>query len=214
MKHFKLVVFGLLLSNFSFGQIIKIQMGTSFSSLDWKIDDLNIAPYKKTLTGYSVFAGVEYFNRKYFNISTNLGFIRKGGKDVISYSNEEGEYVNMKEQEATLDYLSINTALDIKYPIREKIVPFVGIGPRIDYLLSNNREVEGINGINPIQEYSFGLIVGGGIKYLLSRIQLGVRADYYLNFNKMADRSTQVENLAGEINDKTMTLNLSIGYRL
>jgi hypothetical protein len=43
--------------------IIKIQPGTSFSKLDWKIGDWDLHPFNETLIGYSVFAGIDYFDR-------------------------------------------------------------------------------------------------------------------------------------------------------
>lgn len=41
MRHIKLIVIGLFLSNFIFGQTIKIQTGTTLSKLDWKIGNMN-----------------------------------------------------------------------------------------------------------------------------------------------------------------------------
>jgi len=214
MKHLTLLVFGLLLSTLIFGQTLKIQTGTTLSKLDWKIGNLDLAPYNETLIGYSVFAGMDYIENKYFNLSSNLGVLRKGGRGTITFTTEIGEPIDDKTEKAKLDYFTVNTTLDIKYPIKDKIFPYISFGPRFDYLTSYSKEFDGLKEIGALKKYNFGLILGGGIKYELSKIQIGLRADYYLNFDKVADWPAQPGNLGGEVNDKTMTLNLIIGYKL
>ncbi|MDY0198585.1 MAG: outer membrane beta-barrel protein [Tenuifilaceae bacterium] len=214
MKHLKLLVLGLILSNLSFGQIIKVQTGATFSNLDWKIGSLDLEPFNETLIGYSVFTGVDYFDKKFFNLSSNLGVVQKGGKGTITFTTATGEPIEEKNEKAELGYFTVNTTLDIKYPIKDKITPFISVGPRFDYLASYSKVFNGLNEIDELKKYSIGLILGGGIKYDLSKIQIGLRADYYLNFEKVADWPLQTENLGGEINDRTITLNLTIGYRL
>lgn len=214
MKHLKLLAFGLILSNLSFGQIIKIQTGATLSKFDWKIGNLDLEPFNETLIGYSVFAGMDYFEKKFFNLSSNLGFIRKGGKGKITFTTATGEPIDEKSEKAKLGYFTVNTTLDLKYPIKDKITPFISVGPRFDYLASYSKVFDGLNEIDELKKYNIGLILGGGIKYDLSKIQIGLRADYYLNFEKVADWPLQTGNLGGEINDRTITLNLIIGYRL
>ncbi len=214
MKQLKLLVFGLLLSNLAIGQTVKIQTGTTWSKLDWKIGNLDLAPYNETLIGYSVFAGIDYLENKCFNLSSNLGFIRKGGKGTLTFTTETGEPIDEKTEKVKLDYITINTILDIKYPIKDKILPFISVGPRFDYLASYSKEFNGLNEIDALKKYNIGLILGGGIKYDLSKVQIGLRADYYLNFDKVADWPAQTGNLGGKVNDKTLTLNLTIGYKL
>ena len=104
--------------------------------------------------------------------------------------------------------------LDLKYPIKEKIIPFISFGPRFDYLIGYTKQFNALNEVDVLKNYSIGLILGGGVKYDLSRIQIGLRADYYLNFDKIADWPAQTGNLGGKVKDKTMILNLMIGYKL
>ncbi|MDR2039520.1 MAG: PorT family protein [Bacteroidales bacterium] len=214
MKNLKLLVLGLFLSNLTFGQVVKIQTGTTFSKLDWVIGNSAFALFNETLVGYSIFAGMDYFEKKYFNLSSNLGFIQKGGKETHSLRNESGDFLK-KTINAKLDYITINTVLDIKYPIKNNISPFISFGPRFDYLINYDEVFDGLNEMDALKKYSIGLILGGGLKYDLSKIQIGLRADYYLNFHKITDIPTQLpENLGCKINDKTVILNLIIGFRL
>lgn len=214
MKHVKLIVFGLLPLNLTFGQTVKIQTGTTFSKLDWVIGNLDLDLYNETLIGYAVFAGVDYFEKKYFNLSSNVGFIRKGGKGTITFTTETGEPIDEKIERAKLDYCTVNTTLEIKYPIKEKILPYISFGPRFDYLTKHSKEFDVLNEIEALKKYNLGLILGGGIRYDLSRFQIGLRTDYYLNFNKVAEWPVQTGNLGGKVEDKTITLNLTTGYKL
>ena len=214
MKKTGLLLIGLTIAILTNGQTLKIQTGTTLSKLDWQIGSLDLDPYNETLIGYSLFAGIDYIENKYFNLSSNLGLIQKGGKGTITFTTETGEPIDKKTEKAKLNYFTINTTLDLKYPIKDKILPFISVGPRFDYLVSYSSEFDGLNDIDALKKNNLGLILGGGIRCDLSRIQIGLRADYYLNFDKVADWPAQPGNLGGKVNDRTTTLNLTIGYKL
>jgi len=148
------------------------------------------------LVGYSFFVGMDYLQHKNFNLSSNIGMLRKGGQALL-YSNW-GYGQGIK---ATLDYLSLNTTCDFQFPIEDKRTPYISFGPRVDILL------------NPISEYNkinYGLLLGGGLKYdINNKLQLGLRADYYLNFKDIS-KTGQTRT----VSDKTFTTNLVLGYRL
>ena len=72
-------------------QTLTIQGGTTFSRLKWfNGGDSDFKRYEKTLIGYSGFVGVDYLEKKHFNLSTNAGFIRKGGKEINEFRDETG----------------------------------------------------------------------------------------------------------------------------
>jgi opacity protein-like surface antigen len=198
MKRLPLLSIALLVAVLSFGQAIKIQSGVSISNIDIQTSGTsdNLTQDSKRLVGYSFFVGMDYLRHKNFNLSSNIGMLRKGGQALL-YSNW-GYGQGIK---ATLDYLSLNTTCDFQFPIEDKITPFVSFGPRVDVLL------------NPIGEYNklnYGLLLGGGLKYDLSnKLQLGLRADYYLNFKDISKTGQ-----ARTVSDKTFTTNLVLGYRL
>lgn len=142
------------------------------------------------------------------------GGLRKGGKGKVTYVTETGELIDKKTEKATLDYVTVNTTFDIQYPIKDKVLPFISVGPRFDYLISYSNVFDSLKEIDALKKYNIGLILGGGIKYDLSKVQIGLRADYYLDFYKVADWPAQTGNLGGKVNDKTVTLNFTIGYKL
>jgi hypothetical protein len=217
MKKTGLVLLGLAFAILTNAQVIKIQGGTSFSTLNWKlnINGAAIAPfYNETLIGYSFFAGVDYVDKKYFNLSGNIGFISKGGKSETQLTDQYGETYGTVTEKPTLNYLSVNTTVDLKYRIKEMIIPFIGFGPRVDYLISNSKQFDGLKEPEELHKISVGLIAGGGLKYNLSAFQFGLRADYYLDFTKVAEWTIESTRSSGEITVNTFSINLTVGYNL
>lgn len=216
MKQIVFILLGLMISSLTFGQTIKLQTGVSLSQLDWKYTGVSIDPvYNETFIGYSVLAGIDYMETKYFNLSSNLGVVREGGKGEIQLVDQSGEITGQTiTKKPTLDYLLLNTTIEIKYPIKERISPFISVGPQFEYLLSNSEEFDGLKKTNELHSTSIGLLLGGGVTYDLQRIQLGLSADYHLNFTKVADWTNEQTGIGGEIALKTFTTHLTIGYKL
>jgi hypothetical protein len=183
----------------TFCQTINFQAGTSMSSIKSKVSNLcscEFPIYNKNIVGYSVSGGVNYMEKKYFNLSSNIGMISKGGRDFV---NNEGE--TMKKY-LFINYITINTSIDFKYPIADKFIPYLSFGPRFD-----------ISPFDPHynNEYKmilFGLNLGGGIKYDLTKYQIGLRYDYYQNF-------THLSNTIGIKRDQhAFDINMTFGYKL
>lgn len=216
MKKSLFLFFGLLFTLISFGQTLQVQGGVSVSNLDWRYEGIEgVSIYNENLIATSFFAGVNYMDKHYFNLSSNIGFIRKGGKDEFLISDVNGDLTNeMVIEKPTLDYLTINTLFEAKYTIKDKFAPFVSFGPRFDYLLSSSRHFDGLQDLNGMNNTAFGLLLGGGVKYYLSAFQIGLRADYYLNFNNVGDWYVTNPNVSGEVKSNAYTVNLTLGYRL
>jgi len=212
MKKVVIIILGIIAGNrFSSGQTIMIQAGESFSRLDWSINfpnttisDLSNNPYFDK----SVFIGMDYDDHHFYNLSSKVGFLQKGSQNIYINTEAFGYSVNQSIQ-PIIDYVSLNTTIEIKYPILTNIIPFIGVGPRIDYFIAHNSVLNGYSGLNA---FSVGLILGGGIKYNLTRFQIGLRADYYLNFNDIYSNSSNYGTTY--INDKTYLVNLFIGYKI
>lgn len=215
MKKTGLLIIGLTIAILTNGQTIEIQGGTSISKLDWQLKGMNIDPfYNETLIGYSIFAGLDYLDKQYYNLSTNIGMIRKGGKDEFVLTDPDGELTGETiTQKPTLDYLSINTMIDLKYRIKETVSPFISFGPRFDYLISSSKHFDSLKDSDELKNTAIGLIFGGGLKYDISNLQFGLRADYYFDFIKVAEWTIETGN-GGEVTVNTFTINLTIGYRL
>ena len=216
MNRFVLLLAGLMVTINSHGQVLKIQGGTSISKLTYTLKGITADPlFEETYVGACFFAGMDYVNKPYFNLSTNVGWINKGGKDEFPVVNEIGELTGeTRTVTPTLDYLSVNTTFNLKYPVKEKFVPFLCLGPRFDYLVKSSKEFKLLKDIDELRNHAFGLIFGGGLNYQLSRFQVGLRGDYYLDFTKVADWTDATTGYGVAVDLKTITVNLMLGYRL
>jgi len=216
MKKAGLLLIGLTMAVITNGQTIKFQGGTSFSKLDWELKGVNVDPFlTETLIGYSFFAGLDYLDKQYCNLSSSIGMIRKGGKGEAELTNINGDLIEETVTvKPTMDYFSINTTFDLKYRIKETISPFISFGPRLDYLVSSSKTFDSLKEIDELNNVAIGIILGGGLKYDYSNLQFGLRADYYVDFTNVADWKIEETGIGGEVNVSTFTINLTIGYRL
>lgn len=194
-------------------QTLNIQAGTTVSHLDWELKGLNGRLYDQNLIGYSFFVGMDYHNIKYFNLSSNIGMIRKGGMMELEFLDIEGQSTDFMKDKATLDYVSVNTVIDLKYPVNEKLIPFISIGPRADFLISSSKQFEIFKEQKQLSAISYGIVTGLGLKYAIARAIVGIRFDYYTDINNVASYTEPDQVDPSEIRAKMYSLNVSCGYK-
>ena len=205
----KLLLFFFLISSITFGQSIQIQSGASTSFLDWQFKGASFdMGYDQPLITPDIFIGINYITLRYFNLSTNIGFISKGGRsknsdEFISIPREPGQKLSK------LNYFSWNALVEFKYPLNEEWSPFISAGPRIDYLNSVKGEIKDIDAIKNKMR---GFILGAGIINKKDKTSYGLRIDYYFNRDKIADWPAPQYSFGGLISDNTITLNLFVAY--
>ena len=216
MKIKTLFLIGLFFICHSQAQTLKIQTGASFNNLNWSLKNIGVSNmYNKLFAGYSFFLGVDYLEHKRYNLSSNVGLLQKGGADEFPEVNSNGDLTgNMVQDRASLNYISFNTCIDYKLMYNKDRQQFISIGPRVDYLYRHNKGFNSIDEIDALKSISTGLIIGTGTKFNLKNFQVGLRADCYINFNKVADWAPSQNNTGGQIKSNTVTLNLSVGYIL
>lgn len=197
----------------SFGQVIHLQMGPVISNLEWSVENIRRIGPDRNLTGKSGFIGLDYLNSRYFNLSTNIGYLQKGDRSEIAYTKENGEVLEFPLMKALFEYYTFNTLAEMKLPIKNKLIPFISLGPRIEYLQAYTKDFSFIEEMDELPEFSYGVNVGGGIKLAIRHLQVGVRSDYYLNVRKMADWISNSDD-NGWIDDQTYLVNLTLGYKL
>ena len=199
----------------SYGQTFKIQYGRDWSKLKWYIED-EFTGYEETLNGNIFYFGLDYLNKKYFNLNSNVGYLQKRGeKSYEEYYNENNTHtINGK---TSFEQWSINTKLIFKYPIKEKWIPFLSIGPNIDFLASHSNEDDRIS---TVESKMFGLLFGGGIDYCISKFQVGINVDFCKYFSSFAHLESRPDpgmtgfTMPEEIKSQTIMAGITIGYRL
>ncbi|MDR2963109.1 MAG: hypothetical protein LBU90_05715 [Bacteroidales bacterium] len=210
MKKILLVLCLFSITFVSHAQIIKIQGGTAISKLQWSVGTNDVS-VNKTFIGYAIFAGVDYCNTLFFNLSSNVGALRKGGKTNILIMDSLGFFTG-KTVTPSFDYLSLNTTIDLKYPTKENLYPFISIGPRCDFLV--HKTWIDPETIDKLQHVSVGLLVGGGVKYDVANLQFGAQAHYYVDFMPIAQWENTPDNSRSKISTRTFTVTASVGYKL
>ena len=213
VKKSLLLFIALLSLQLSFGQIVHVQLGPTISNLEWSVENIRRLGQDKTLMGRSAFIGLDYLNSRYFNLSTNIGYLQKGDRSDIAYIKEDGEILLFPRMTALFEYFSVNTLCEIKLPIRHQLIPYISLGPRMDYMISYPQDFSFIEEMDELPQYTYGANVGGGVKLDFRRLQVGIRSDYYLNLSKMADWVSNGDD-NWWMDDTTFLVNLTVGYKL
>jgi len=215
---FSLILIGTTIN----GQTIYIKIGPSFSKLIWNNSIVHDQVFDKSIVGFNATAGINYLKFKYFNLSSGVGYIQKGGSKATMGCVSSGNNYEIARNTIRLNFLTINTDFNLKIPIKELIEPYIFVGPRIDYLFSYSEQEDFIKHFDEageLNKVSYGIIFGGGIKLKVKRIQLGLVFDYYLTINKLVNYSITVSTATGmqevtnKLFDNTFTINALFSYK-
>ena len=192
-------------------QVITLENGFSITSMRAKKASTNkVYPYQMSL-------GYQYLDKGWYNLSSNIGYTRRGGQVKIPYNSITGsEWSGRITEKDKLHYLTLSTTFDIKKTSRDGYTFFIGMGPRLDFNLKSvvttysdfddtvsdyKSTKEKLDGIHPVL---FGLKCVGGIRKDFRNMQLGVNIAYLPSCTRLSDG----------IRDRTFTFGLSLGYKL
>jgi len=165
--------------------------------------------------GLNALVGVDYINSKFLYMSSNVGLAQINSKDSFEPTGEYYPTGTVFYSNTRMNFLTLNTTLNFKVPIKNIALPFIRFGPRFDFLLSYKEDepiFKRMDDLGKIHKFLLGLIVGGGINFKIEKIRIGFLFDYYLYTRKMVDYS-----VSGDVNAiyyNTYTLNFNIGYIL
>ena len=189
------------------GQTLFLKLGPSFSKLTSEATP-GACPVtdENTIIGINAIVSIDYLNFKYFNLSSGTGLIQEGGKEeIVTYGSPYQTYnISVK-----LNFLTVNTTIKLKIPIKEIFEPYINIGPRVDYLFSFSHVSDLFSTDPETNKILYGALLGGGLIFKINKIQLGLACDYYLNLNKLMDHQKHDET----ISVSTFTVNAIIGYK-
>ena len=188
-------------------QNLKINSGLSFSSLNFKIGEVNL--YDSRIKSFHTSLGVDYLEHKYFFISSEIGLIEKGGQEAnISLMSIGGDVMKYFDRVEKWNFIHFNTTFRIKYPFNTFHL-YAGFGPKFDILLGSNSfdgksfESYGIN------RYSFGFKPEIGTNTILTnKISAGLNLSYLIDIGDFA------KNEFVTISNNTWIMMLSLRYNL
>jgi hypothetical protein len=125
---------------------------------DWRID--KIGPICQIYIEKSI--------GKTISLRPELGYIQRGFTDESNFSDENGEYIPIKNNHVVFHYIS--TDLDIVLtPIHTQIKPYLFGGIRSDYLIGfrdivfYDKTIETYNSYGDYKKFTFGIVLGIGV---------------------------------------------------
>lgn len=197
-------------------QVITVENGFSISKVKGWYGQKNLLPYQMSL-------GVDYMDHGWFQLSSQIGFLKKGGKTESTYFEEEDSPSGYFLSRLHVRYLTFNTTFNLKSRPQKGWVWFAGLGPRVDIYLSNslyvdittrmgNRtETTSITGACPV---IVGLKCVAGVERDYGRVRIGFRAAYLPSFNPSFKNKAYDSPYEFSSHDRTFTLGVSFGYLL
>ncbi len=193
--------------SFLMGLTINLQSGINFSTIEWDVGTSSwYSSYSSARKpGPTFLLGAEYLDRGALNLSSNIGIVRKAGSVATKWGSNPIYYVD------GISYLTVNTTVDYKIMKWKKIKPFISLGPRLDFVIHKDPIFDEIPQFN---NYAFGMIFGGGIKFIMNKVVLGFRYDFYQNSTGIAEWEETNKHDRGDVLDKTTVLSLVVGYKI
>ena len=198
-------------SFFLSAQFLKIETGITSSKLDWIIPTLSEKSYyDKLLVKPSISVGIDYLNKKHFNLSSNVGYMAIGGSNRVTITDLEGKII--EENKKLNDFatqLTFNTSFEIKYPIKN-ITPFILIGGFYNLNLKLSNSFEALEEITEIHNL-YGVLSGLGVKLKIKKSEFGIKGQLYSPLNNLANWNTSFSN-NNSISAKAVNVNLFYSY--
>lgn len=174
-----------LMTRLSYSQVLKVYNGVGVSSNKNEMTLLSNKYY-----GYVGIVGIDYLKNKYYYLSSQLGYMSKGGKDRIYIVGENKS--TYKDLKINWGYIHANTTFRLKTP-SNSFYFYLGAGPKIEILTESIyiRSKEGYDiKLKPVLIGGIGEV---GVVKRIKQVEFGFNTSYSFDFNDMGN--TKNENL-------------------
>lgn len=208
-----LFVFSLPMS----AQTVRVELGWAGSSMRYhnpKVPSIDF--FGSNANNFQCAVAVDYLNYRWFDLTSEIGYIRKGGKEKDILTDAMG--ISQKgSARLNLDYLTLNTMFNVKYDFNG-ITPYIGVGPRLDFKVGSSESYENLdleNPGNPLASFHSNAVIFGwkcaaGVRVLISpSFQVGLHFSYLPSFT---DAYRHKETGVWLRDGKNFTLGVSLGY--
>ena len=188
-------------AQFNKSSYLKIDNGVMLSSFR---SNPNLPILANNTVNYSTSLGIDYLQKKWFYLSSQIGYARIGGQET----NDGFIGTNDYKISENSDYIHLNTTFRVTTQ-RKELNVFAGIGPFVNFLVSSNKFV----GSFYKDGYRFRDIYAGGraeigIGQDFDRMRINLVGSYMFNLSPSA--STDFITL----NNQTYSAMLSVGYKI
>ena len=164
-------------------QQIYIENGVSISSI-------GKSEYESS---YQVSLGINYLHRKNYFLTTNIGYISKGGRFYYTDDNNQDKFINNK-------YITLSVLFNLSKQLNNSLL-YLGLGPRYDIRVNSNNTPKEFNWS---KRSLLGLKINTGFSYLFSDFIIGFDLSYLPTFTNYLINSSAKDN--------TFTVGCRIGF--
>ncbi len=211
---FLIILFIIQKTNAQVIRSVGIKSGISLSKQTWTYKIIDKKLKKDNRIGLNLALNFEWFNNDYFTLITDIGYIQKGCKEEIMMTTVDNpESGPLKTFDTRFDYLYFSPQLKFRKEFA-RIVPYVFVGPRIDYQLSYKSDFDYSVIENNFEKIILGLNYGLGVEYLIKGIGLNVEFHHFYDFTDIMNTDQTQTNTGGKIKNNALTINLGIKYYL
>ncbi|MCK9451080.1 MAG: PorT family protein [Bacteroidales bacterium] len=193
---------------------VGIKTGICFSNQNWtyKISDRT---YEKDYrTSLNLALSLEWFDNEIITLVTDVRYIQKGfQEEKIVREPRDPEHGRYKMYKTRFDYLTFSPQLKVRKEIN-KVIPYVYIGPRIDYYLSYESDYDLSPLENDFKRIIVGLNYGLGISYRIKDIGISVEFTHFYDFTDVLNTQTNANMTGIIIKNNAYAIDLGINYFL
>ena len=189
----------ILLVQSSYSQIIKISNGFSITNLKTKKFDA----LGTSISSYWGSIGIEYLDKKRFYMSSDIGYMRIGGKEINKNLPPTDSAYNVHQ---SFNYGQLSTTFRVR-SIINNIEYYLGAGPYLNILLGSGNFENNIYQDYKLKKSNFGCKTEIGLTANIKKIRVGLNGAYFINMSSLA------KSQYNSFTYKAFVGALSVGYR-
>lgn len=179
-------------------QTLKIDNGITINHLH----DSDFDQFKGTFNSYAGQIGIEYLERKYFYLSSGIGYVKLGGEAErpIGYV---GEFTSREDW----SFVQLNTIFRCRANVSKTEV-FAGIGPYLNILAGDSKMKNDLYAGYSVPRTNWGGRLEAGVNENVERFKIGLYTSYLFPF------SGTVKTPYISWDTRSIGIYASVGYRL
>ncbi len=214
MKYLLSLCFVLVLSPLANAQNCSIGLkgGAVWANQDYRLDG-GSGLDSDYLLGTYLGLNSELFRGSHFSLLVDLGYIRKGRTNEITFnipSDPEGG--ETRTAETYLDFITFTPSLKYRYPFGD-IAVSAFLGPRLDHFLSYSSNESPILFESAFaRQFVFGWDAGLGAEYSLSPFLVFAHFTYQADISKFVDEEATANSVS--IKAKNRAFIAAVGFRV
>jgi hypothetical protein len=152
--------------------------------------------------------GVDYFEHKYFYLSSKIGYMKRGGRDKVILVDEQFNILGNKNINERWNFLDVNTTFRFRYQINNYDI-YIGIGPFVNLLIGKEKFTYNDLQICKVNKLHFGVLPEIGVNYYITeKTMIGINIAYSYNLSIFS----KIENM--NLYNNSINMSFTIGYRL